>query len=232
MLLTVWRFFFSAAPLKHLSFESAWVCASVYTHMHAAWTEGQSAPTCCTSTEQKKKTNSSYFRNPFNTSYKWPDSPLRHCYILHYIYIYIFHCPPSVSTHTQTHTLIAHCQERGVDYYFLALRGQRVDPFPRIPWWPMCSLSVGQRPDGLLMVFLSDTQGSLASATGCLLRNLNLSWICKHTLRRTHSYQPAISSKWQEWITRGTFPQPAISSTHTEQVRLLGISIIPHDMNA
>lgn len=35
---------------------------------------------------------------------------------------------------------IAHCPERVVDYYFIALHWQKVNPFPSIPRWPMCRL--------------------------------------------------------------------------------------------
>lgn len=52
--------------------------ARAFTQMNAAWTRGQSASAAA---PPQKKTTSSYFRNHFNTWYKWPDSVLKHCYI-------------------------------------------------------------------------------------------------------------------------------------------------------
>lgn len=95
-------------------------CVRVFTHMHAAWTEGQSAPTRCTSTEQEKKTNSSYFRNPFNTSYKWPDSPLRHCYILLRLNS-VWTCLYLTHTHTHSHYCSLSGRRCGLLFLGLAL---------------------------------------------------------------------------------------------------------------
>ncbi len=62
----------------NLSFESAWVCVSVHTHTHSVDRRTvRPLPVHfhlqCTSAEQEK-TIWSYFRNPLNTWYKWPDS--------------------------------------------------------------------------------------------------------------------------------------------------------------
>lgn len=194
---SVWRISFLCSSTPALALNQH-VSVWVFTRMHTAWTEGRSAPTAAPP-QKKQKTMWSYFRNPFNASYKWPDSLLKHCYILlqrlnmpifHPLSLTHSHTLPhsstsiyfslsyirvntNLDTHMHTHAhmaiscqTIAHCQERGVDYYFMALHWLKVDPFPSIPSCPMCRLSVGQRSDRLLMVFLLDPPSSLPPVIG------------------------------------------------------------------
>lgn len=133
--------------------------------------------------------------------------PISHPLFLFSSHTLTFYCTPlsyiHINTHMRTHTrigwqTIALRQERGVDYYFIALHWQRVDLFPSIPRWRMCRLRAGQRPDRLLMVFLLDMQSSrllwlAVSCNGEIVHKVRLSFIS--SLHHKHSNSPTLKSK-------------------------------------